>query len=137
MRSTPREVVPAWAVALNAKLDVIVANVTRLSLLLGPQDPVDAALLVLIATKVGAGTGFSARELMAHAEYDTVLAAALAEAALANAKQLGWLLRRCDGRVIDGDLTLGRAGQDKDGIIWVFRVSPEKPTPGDTDVCHD
>jgi hypothetical protein len=89
------------------------------------------------AVVLAAGTSFSTKELMKHSEYDDVLGAALAAADVSNARQIGWLLKRCEGAVIEGRLKLGRDGEDKDGVVWVFRVSPEKPTRGDTELCHD
>jgi len=142
-RSVRQNEAPEWAVTLAAGLrdialqvGALTAEMTRLRLLLGPEDAVDTALLTIVAAKVGADT-FSARELWDHAEYDHILGSALAAADVSNARQIGWLLARCEGSLIEDHLKLGRDGEDSSGVVWVFRVCPAKPIRGDTDVCHD
>jgi len=67
----------------------------------GPRDAADVALVATIALSIGSAR-WTCRELLAHARGDPELQHALTAADITNAVELGLLLRRCEGRTIDG-----------------------------------
>jgi hypothetical protein len=69
-------------------------------------------LVVTIASIVGSGCCFSARELFAHARVSPELAAAFADAGVDSGRVLGKLLRTLCGRGLE------RIGADEHGAIW-------------------
>ena len=100
--------------ALAAKLDLLLARS-------GPRDRGDVALVGLIAA-ISRGLPFTAAALWRRrVAGDEALAAALATADIENTKQLGKLIRRLEGRDVDG-VRLVRVGANREGIIWVARV---------------
>jgi hypothetical protein len=85
----------------------------------GPRDRHDVALVHSIAVSVG-GLNFSAAALWRRRAVDPALAAAIRACDLDNAKQLGKLLRRMEGRDVGG-LTCVRLGAERDGVVWTLR----------------
>jgi hypothetical protein len=72
---------------------------------------------ILAALSAAAGTRvFSSREVLRHAQSDDRLAAALREADISNARELGKALRRLE----QGGAVL-RVGADRGGIVWALR----------------
>jgi hypothetical protein len=102
-------------VAIEAKLDIL------LRLAPGPRDQGDVALVGIIAT-VARGLPFTAAALWRRrVAGDAALAEAFATCDIENPKQLGKLLRRLEGRDVDG-IRLCRVGTNREGIVWHARV---------------
>lgn len=72
-----------------------------------------AALVRAIAASIGPGIAFSARELFLHRVVNPDLAAALRDAGIKDARQLGKRLQQLRGSGLD------RIGADHDGAIWI------------------
>jgi hypothetical protein len=90
--------------------DRIAALETELNAL--RQQQLDA-LIAVIASSVGPGVAFSARELWAHRQVTPALTAAFKELGIRSPWQLGKRLRRLCGR------GLACIGHDKCGAIWI------------------
>ena len=78
----------------------------------------DGAVLAAIAAAVDTRV-FSAHELIAHAAIDPALAAALSEAGLASAHDVGTWLRGVAGRAIGG-IHVARVARDERGTVWAL-----------------
>lgn len=87
----------------------------------GPRDAADVALLVAIAEAIGDRT-FTAAQLVTHSHASSVLRDALEAADITNARDLGWVCRRVEGRPLSG-LVLERDGDARAGVLWRVRVS--------------
>lgn len=89
-----------------------------------PTEPDEAAAQLLGAIWVAvADRAFSSRELLKHAAMPqaTLLRDAIVAAVGAlNAKRLGKLLKRVEGRTL-GDRSVIRVGEDREGAIWQVR----------------
>jgi hypothetical protein len=86
----------------------------------GPRDQADAALLLAIAAAID-DRPFTSSQLMAHAAVDLALAAALADADIDHAQELGCVCRRLEGIAVKG-LRLERVGASRSGIVWKVQV---------------
>lgn len=71
-----------------------------------------AELIATIATVIGPGVVFSARELWQHRHASVELAAAFRDAQIHSPRQLGKRLRQLCGS------GLARVGADHDGAVW-------------------
>ena len=86
------------------------------------QRPSRRGLLAAIAASVK-DKEFNAAELLQHADVDATLATAFDVAQITTARQLGLVLRRLEGHVVD-HCYLERLDVDRDGIVWkVVRVA--------------
>lgn len=72
-----------------------------------------AVLVRAIATSIGPGIVFTSRELFQHRAVNPALAAALRDAGIVSARQLGKRLQQLRGSGLD------RVGADHDGAVWV------------------
>lgn len=91
----------------------------------GARDAADVALLVAVAEAIG-DRAFTSAQLMAHAEADPALHAALEAADIVSAQELGCVFRRLDGTTLAG-IRLVRAGDQRAGIVWRVQVCEVEP----------
>jgi hypothetical protein len=97
--------------------DMLAAILRLLERSHGPRDQADRALVSLIAT-ISRGLRFTAAALWRRrVAGDVALAEALDGADIVNAKQLGKLLRRCEGADVNG-VRLRRVGTNREGAVW-------------------
>ena len=97
--------------ALRATVNALVAQRAP-----GPRDHADVALVAVLTTSTR-GLSFTTAAVWRHRVVDEALAAALRHADIDSPKQLGRLLRRLEGRAVDG-IRIARVGADREGIIW-------------------
>jgi hypothetical protein len=86
----------------------------------GARDKADVGLLLAIAEAIG-DRPFTSAQLMAHADADPALRAALTAADITTPRELGTLCRRLEGTPLAG-LCLERVDEHRDGIVWRVRV---------------
>ena len=99
--------------ALSARIDALCAERERRP----PDEPAVRPLLHAIALATG-GRKFTVAELFEHAEVVEPLRDAIVDVVgEINGRRLGKLLRRLDGRELDG-LRVARIGADREGISW-------------------
>ncbi|MBA3884282.1 MAG: hypothetical protein H0X67_00965 [Acidobacteria bacterium] len=116
-----RERLDALVAALNS-LDRQVATLTATVAALmalrapGPRDRADKALVGALAVSTR-GLSFTAAAVWRHRAVDEALADALEQADVDSPRQLGRLLRRVEGRTVDG-VRIARVGADREGLIW-------------------
>lgn len=86
------------------------------------SDEAAARLLAAIWVEIG-NRAFVSREIVAHAalpKSELLREAIIAARGTLNAKSLGKLLRRVEGRPLGG-LSVNRLSEDRDGAIWEVR----------------
>lgn len=104
------------------RLEAIVADLSRrLDQQRRPRDADDLRVLLALASSVGT-LRFSARDVLRHATHVAALHEAIALADCGTSRSLGRLLRRVEGRSVEG-ITLARVGAGRGGWIWALQVS--------------
>ena len=84
----------------------------------GPRDAQDGAWLSVWA-ELAAGEVFTSGYVLAHAAVNPEFKALLERADCVGARDVGEVLRRCDGQVFEGQ-RLVRLGKAEDGVRWQF-----------------
>jgi hypothetical protein len=107
---------------VRAELAALRDRVAALESRFGPRDESERQVLLAIAAAVGSRR-FSSQDLMAHAEVDAALAAALESADIVTVRECGKLLSRLAVRPIGGFL-LTRVDTSRAGLIWSVQVLP-------------
>ncbi|MBA3885696.1 MAG: hypothetical protein H0X67_08175 [Acidobacteria bacterium] len=97
--------------ALRTALDALMAMRSP-----GPRDRADVALVGALAVSTR-GLSYTTAAVWRHRAVDAALADALRAADIDSPRQLGRLLRRSEGRTVDG-VRIARVGTDREGIIW-------------------
>jgi hypothetical protein len=105
-----RELVAGQA-DLSAKLDTLLSRLPP-----GPRDDADEALIRVIASVAG-DLPFTAAALWRRRAVNLALASALENSDLDSPKQIGRMLRRCEGCDVDGVRIL-RVGATREGLVW-------------------
>jgi hypothetical protein len=107
--------VEAKLAAIDSKIDLLLARLAP-----GPRDRGDVALVATIV-KGAKGRQFTAAALWRHRTVDSVLADSLLAVDIDNPRQLGKLLRRFEGRIVDG-VRIDCVGLHREGKLWHARV---------------
>jgi hypothetical protein len=116
----------ATLLRLESKLDRLLAILEA-----PPADPADADLLAAMWTAIGSST-FTATACLARVAVagDVDLGEALRRADVTTGQELGTLLRRLEGRVLNG-CCVRRVDVSRAGVVWrVSRVEPREPREG-------
>jgi hypothetical protein len=102
--------------AIDRKLDLLLSRLSP-----GQRDQGDEVLVGVIAS-CSQGHAFTAAALWRRRSAgDVVLADAFASADIENPQQLGKLLKRNEGRTVNG-VSIDRVGLNREGVVWQARV---------------
>ena len=116
---TDRDALSAWLERIEAKLDRVLELLERHDQ--GARDREDERLPLAVIEAVR-DRPFTSAQLLAHAEADENLGAAITACDVTNARELGKLLRRLEGLDLHG-VRLERVDErHRDGIVWRVQV---------------